>query len=532
MEGARLGRLALLCLMVLAIAHGNPEARVVWFDRSLAVDPGAVRLGDECWLPIIHAEKAKLTAKLVDNGSAVLIGNRKYAARVLAVPESSGQEIKIACLPLREALKDQGVSTVWDGSELKCFATLTSIEVSDGKLKATTSLPVESNAFLVRNPDRLVIDFKGCRLPDKEIEIATEFKVRTGQFAIDTARIVVELTGAAPNQPPIRARGTERIVALPTTVAVAEVTVVETDPTEFAPILPVVENADGSAWVRMPLNAGQKPKFAFGESPEQVSVEIGPLTLAEAVRQEFSDPNGLVRAISMAPGSAGTGRLIVELSRAAAVRFLPGAQDVSLHFTVPRNAGGKMRDKIVTIDPGHGGGQPGAKAVHQGKTVFEKDITLNIASKAAQRLGHTGASILMTRAGDRDVGLYERTTLSNDSGAHFFISVHADSTPRPNSASGTTIYYHKDDADSRALAQAILKEIVAVSGLPSRGVRSDSVLYQSGLAVLRTSSVPAVLIEVGYINHDGDRAKLVDPKFQDKIADAIARGVRKYVGDD
>jgi N-acetylmuramoyl-L-alanine amidase len=60
-------------------------------------------------------------------------------------------------------------------------------------------------------------------------------------------------------------------------------------------------------------------------------------------------------------------------------------------------------------------------------------------------------------------------------------------------------------------------------------VRTDKTLYQNGLAVLRTSEMPAVLIEVGYLNHDGDRAKLIDPKFQARVADAIARGIQKYV---
>ncbi|MCS7065646.1 MAG: N-acetylmuramoyl-L-alanine amidase, partial [Fimbriimonadales bacterium] len=87
----------------------------------------------------------------------------------------------------------------------------------------------------------------------------------------------------------------------------------------------------------------------------------------------------------------------------------------------------------------------------------------------------------------------------------------------------------RDDADSRALGQAILNEIVKVSGLPSRGVRSDTTLYQSGLAVLRTSQMPAVLIEVGYLNHSYDRKKLLDPKFQDAVADAIVRGLKAYV---
>jgi len=75
----------------------------------------------------------------------------------------------------------------------------------------------------------------------------------------------------------------------------------------------------------------------------------------------------------------------------------------------------------------------------------------------------------------------------------------------------------------------LLNEIVKASRLPSRGVRSDSMLYQTGLAVLRTSQMPAVPIEVGYLNHSFDRAKLVNPDFQKRVAEAIVRGLKAHV---
>ncbi len=86
------------------------------------------------------------------------------------------------------------------------------------------------------------------------------------------------------------------------------------------------------------------------------------------------------------------------------------------------------------------------------------------------------------------------------------------------------------DPDSRALAQAIHDRIVAQVGTTPRGARSDSRLYSTGLFVLRNSPVPAALVEVGYINHSGDAARLKDPQFQKTVAKAIIDGIVSYLG--
>jgi N-acetylmuramoyl-L-alanine amidase len=140
-----------------------------------------------------------------------------------------------------------------------------------------------------------------------------------------------------------------------------------------------------------------------------------------------------------------------------------------------------------------------------------------------------GARVVVTRDSDVDVPLYDRPKLAITIGADLFISIHNDSTPHLNSASGTTTYYHAADPSSRALAVCVQDAVRAVTGLPSKGALSDSVLYASGLAVLRNSTMPAVLCEVAYINNSGDRSRLVDPAFQERVAQAMCDGLRSYV---
>jgi N-acetylmuramoyl-L-alanine amidase len=218
-------------------------------------------------------------------------------------------------------------------------------------------------------------------------------------------------------------------------------------------------------------------------------------------------------------------RITLELPRI--VGFTGNAFDkqFTLELRKPRESGGRLAEKVIVIDPGHGGTSSGA--VSGG--VMEKHLCLAISLKLRAALEALGAKVVMTRDKDSSVALYDRPRLANDIGADLFISIHNDSTARPGSASGTTSYYHMTDPSSRALAVCIQSAICDCSGLPNRGALSDGRLYQNGLAVLRAATMPAVLVEVAYINNQRDRAKLTNPTFQKQVAEAIVRGVRKYV---
>jgi N-acetylmuramoyl-L-alanine amidase len=218
-------------------------------------------------------------------------------------------------------------------------------------------------------------------------------------------------------------------------------------------------------------------------------------------------------------------RLTLDTTRI--VGFSMSTQDnkLSLELRVPRNATGVLADKVIVIDPGHGGSSPGATS----HGVYEKNITLAIALKLRAALESCGAKVVMTRDRDANVDLSERPRMANEIGADLFISVHNDSTSVPESASGTSTYYHMSDPSSRALALCVQQAVCAVTGLPSRGALSDGVLYASGLAVLRESTMPAILCEVAYINTTTDRRKLTDEDFQRRVARAMCDGIRNYI---
>jgi N-acetylmuramoyl-L-alanine amidase len=493
--------------------------------EMLALEPAPLWDGQELWLPLMHLPTVGIN-----------LSELPVPIEGKSVEPAEHHTVALPCIPLRALIRAIGGYTRWDAESrtLTVLADLQAVRISPETDGATvqTSLPVRWKSFVLTDPPRVVIDLIGCRIPDRppspEGEHPRVKAIRIGQFDPQTTRIVLETDAPLA----LRQEGTasewtlvlrdQEVAPQP---AVAQPPV---DPPVNEFRLPVIERTADGARLRLPIPEGARPRMRFLENPLRIALDL-PGNLQHEVEQSILDEGLLVRALRAAPLEAGTVRLVLELARAVGANLMMGKGHLTVNLRLPRGAGGTLRQKIIVIDPGHGGNQAGARFREGNRVVYEKDIALAIGLKAAERLAKLGASVIMTRAEDASVGLYERPAMANQAGAHFFISIHCDSNPRPNSASGTTIYYHRNDADSRALGLAILNEIVKVSGLPSRGVRSDTTLYQSGLAVLRTSQMPAVLIEVGYLNHWYDRKKMLDPQFQDAVAAAIVRGLKAYV---
>ena len=168
----------------------------------------------------------------------------------------------------------------------------------------------------------------------------------------------------------------------------------------------------------------------------------------------------------------------------------------------------------ICIDPGHGGHDPGACA----GGVQEKDIALAVAFKIGALL--TCYKVVYTREEDVYVGLAERALIANQVSADLFVSVHCNSALSA-SANGVEAYVHttRSAASTRA-ANTIYDRLLPASGLRGRGVKAND------YAVLRETAMPAVLVELGFVSNDGDRAKLISEDWQERAAEAIVAGIR------
>ena len=173
--------------------------------------------------------------------------------------------------------------------------------------------------------------------------------------------------------------------------------------------------------------------------------------------------------------------------------------------------------KIVCIDAGHGGKDPGAES----GGVQEKDIALTVALKVGALL--KDCEVIYTRTEDVYVDLSERALIANQAKADLFVSIHCNSAPSA-SANGMEVYVHTTcSAASTRAAHAIYDRLLPASGLRGRGVKAND------YAVLRETVMPAVLVELGFVSNDGDRAKLISEDWQNRAAEAITSGIMEVV---
>ena len=176
----------------------------------------------------------------------------------------------------------------------------------------------------------------------------------------------------------------------------------------------------------------------------------------------------------------------------------------------------------VVVDAGHGGKDPGAQVAG----VDEKDVNLAIALRVfSLAKGHPQLRVVLTRASDRYVELVDRVRLAEEVGAVLYVSIHANFISDP-SVCGVETYVDDSrppDDPSWSLARIVQRAVCAATGARDRGVRSQR-LY------MRHTYLPAALVEVGYLTCPAERAKLLEPWYQEELARGILQGILDFLG--
>ena len=397
------------------------------------------------------------------------------------------------------------------------------------------------------NPERLVVDFPASRL-GRPLGLNTATgaikSVRTGQPEPGTVRVVFDLANAVKVMPPR----------------------VETTPA--GPVLVLEWPGDGAATAKAtPAQPAAAPSTVTQPAAARPAVtQPDPIAAIANASRHVETPTPAAQApvqtaaatVSTLPGTVATG----VPTRIATGKPEPVSQPSESVPAPKRLMHAGTRPLVIAIDAGHGGQDPGAIGP-SGKR--EKDVTLAIARELARQINETpGLQAYLTRDTDVFIPLNHRARRASTSKADLFVSIHADAAEN-RSARGSSVYVLSTRgassqrarwlADKENAADLIGGVQLAKTGDTLKSVLLD--LTQSGqmkassdaaghvldslgrigkkrrvehanFAVLRTSDVPAMLVETGFISNHDEEALLASREYQRKLASAVLEGVNTY----
>lgn len=354
-------------------------------------------------------------------------------------------------------------------------------------------------------------------------------------------------------------------------------------PAVFAHAATTVENIrvwseNGRTRVVLDLSGPAEHNIFTLRGPDRLVVDLKNSRLAGSLGN-LPKGNGSIRSVRTGLRANGQLRVVLDLNESVRSRsFTAGPNDqygdrlvIDLHHqgnirAVKRASEEYVpgRDIVIAVDPGHGGYDPGA--IGRGKT-REKDVALAVARQLARRIdAEPGMKAVLVRNGDYYVAHRDRMEIARRNKADLFISIHADAVDDPR-ARGASVYVlslkgASDEAAQRLAQRENASDLVGGVSLKDKDAVLASVLLdlsqnaalsagldigaeviaqlarlgkvhrrtvqQAGFLVLKSPDVPSILVETAYISNPDEEKKLRNNAHQQKLANAILVGVRKY----
>ena len=169
----------------------------------------------------------------------------------------------------------------------------------------------------------------------------------------------------------------------------------------------------------------------------------------------------------------------------------------------------------VVIDPGHGGHDNGGQFGY----LYEKHLALDVSFRLQRYLEGKGISTVLTRQRDEFIPLEDRPAVANRISKSIFVSIHFNWVSYAGPAGTETWYYN---TQGQQLAAQIQNLVAAGLGTPNRGVKF------ARFKVLRSCNMPGALVEGGFLSTSNDRARVLDPRYRQRLAELIGEGILRY----
>ncbi len=380
---------------------------------------------------------------------------------------------------------------------------------------------IEYNVMRLNNPERIVIDILDASLSNGtyhefDYELGFIKGIRVSQFQADNnyssldriVRVVVDIREGTSN-PLLKIDNMDKNLVIYPEKSLWENMSYEVDGKDR---ILTIEDINSS-------------KYSIENYPDRKILELRmPSNSTELDEGHIFIKDGLIDEVEVAKDGKET---VVQIKYRKSIIFetLSSKKDKDLVLKINRNLDVKPSDRLIVIDPGHGGTDPGSKSV-TGK--YEKDLNFSVSNILSEGLKDKGYNVLLTRDTDVFVDLYERARIANDSNADIFVSIHGNSIGGNSSINGIEVYYWPankseiKEEDQYPLAKSIFDEMMKATGAVSRGVKTNSYV------VVRETKMPAVLIETGFISNPHEASLLYTEEYQNKIVEGIIKGIENY----
>ena len=382
--------------------------------------------------------------------------------------------------------------------------------VYDDILEIKLSLPIKSTVFIWDN--KLIFDFENTKnsiFPDYNCDESEKIEtIRFGTQANNVTRVVSDLLVEAKGIPKTDKYDTIirynlKSFILPEVIKIDDVTLIHDK--NKNPLVILVGGAYSNPTITGNINNGN------------YTIKINDGIIKDTKIKRF------ISDVSLTISDSRT--ILLDTNQIYSHKI--EKQDKDLHIVLIPLAKPNLKEMTVVLDAGHGGNDAGATY----NSVKEKDVNLKFILIITEYLRNAGVKVILTRQGDTYFSLSERGQVAIDTNADVFISMHCNSSSKPDSSTGIETYYHKDITASKYLGHIFHTYLIKGNKLVDRGVKSDSKLYQSGLGVLRKANsgdVPCILIEAGFINNSKDRSLLLSEEYQKKIAEDIVNTIKAF----
>ncbi|MDO8683213.1 MAG: N-acetylmuramoyl-L-alanine amidase [Armatimonadota bacterium] len=481
----------------------------------------------------------------------------QQGGRTITIKRADGQSIDLpvtqhkgsTLVPLVELTKAVGVAARWEPATrtLRLIPQITNVEYANGNLYIRSNYPIRFTSRLFEGLNVFAIDVSPAKIDGqtKEVRIwdGDAIRARVGQFSPEVVRIAVDLTKPVALVPAIGKKTNEIIIPISRKPVVVKPPVIPVKPGTQPSTLPATgQQAVEVKGVKFQSVDNEKCKVIVAttgrvitqarmlQDPLRLFVDIQSARLAKDVIPETATGHPVVQSVRVGQFQENPDivRVVLDLTRQTTFSIMQTANSEVIIDVGGIAAQPGFKGATIVVDPGHGGSQTGA--ISPDGSYYEKNLNLAIARRLSDLLQSAGAYAIMTRYSDTAVGLVDRPRLASDMGADMFVSLHCNSIGVPDKTSGIETYYHMKDEVCRGLATTVQKAVVQATGMKDNGFRSDSVIWpRSGFSVLRNATVPAILVEMGYLDSSSDLKKLVSPEYQQKLAQGVFEGIKAFL---